>query len=72
MNNSVELELNQKLDLVIHLLASIQVKDMSKSEAIRHLGQLGLNRIQISTVTGASPSTVSVRLSEAKKNTSKK
>jgi hypothetical protein len=56
-----------KLEIIINLLASNLVEGKSQTEAILTLGKLGLDRNQISSVTGATASTVSVRLSEAKK-----
>jgi hypothetical protein len=55
-----------KLDIIINLLACNLVEGKSQTEAILALGRLGLDRTQISRITGATTSTVSVRLSEAK------
>jgi len=62
----------ERLDQLVRLSASLLVEGRSSSDAIRDLGQLGLDRKQISEVTNASTATVSVRLSEAKREKKKK
>jgi predicted transcriptional regulator len=67
MSEKLLSEINSKLNVVINLMAKNLVKDLNQTEAIIELGNFGLDRNTISTITGASPSTVSVRLSEARK-----
>jgi len=53
---------------MIKLLATNLIQGKTQSESIVLLGQMGLDRNMIAEVVGASPATVSVRLSEAKSN----
>ncbi len=62
---------SDKLDTVIRWLAAALICEKSQTEAIRQLGVLGMDRNLIADVTGAAATTVSVRLSEAKKKKKK-
>jgi DNA-directed RNA polymerase specialized sigma24 family protein len=59
--------LKKKLDTIIALLAADKVTDKSKKEAILMLHELGIDNTTIAALVGTTPSTVAVRLSEAKK-----
>ena len=61
--------LSKKLDTIITLLALDKEKlnEKTKSDAILYLNELGLDNSTIALVTGSTPGTVAVRISEAKK-----
>ena len=61
--------LSKKLDTIITLLALDKEKlsEKTKSDAIIYLSELGLDNLTIALVTGSTPNTVAVRISEAKK-----
>ena len=59
--------LTKKLDTIIALLAADKVTDKSKKDAILMLHELGIDNTTIAALVGTTPSTVAVRLSEAKK-----
>ena len=59
--------LARKLDAIIALLAADKVTDKSKKDGILMLHELGIDNATIATLVGTTPSTVAVRLSEAKK-----
>jgi hypothetical protein len=65
-------KIGEKLDQVIALVALNLVKGMKPTEAILTLGSAGVDRNVIAEITGSTPSTVSVRLSEAKAKANKK
>jgi len=56
-----------KLEAIIHLLAAPMVKDLTLAQSAPLLSRLGLNRDQIAAICDTTPETVSVRLSEAKR-----
>ena len=60
-----------KLDQLISLTATNTIKGMKPTEAILVLGSAGLDRNAIAQMTGSTPGTVSVRLSEAKAKANK-
>lgn len=62
-------DIQDKLNMIIKLLASNIIEGKSQTEAILALGNIGINRNTIADIVGTSPLTVSVRLSEAKKKT---
>jgi hypothetical protein len=59
-------KISNQLDQLIALVALDIAKGMKQKEAILLLGSAKINRNLIAQVTGSSPQTVSVRLSEAK------
>jgi hypothetical protein len=61
--------LTKKLDAIITLLALDRTKlnEKTKSDAIIYLSELGLDNSTIALVTGSTPNTVAVRISESKK-----
>ena len=61
-----------KLDTIIRLLARLCVEGQSKNESIITLGKLNLDRDVIATVCDTTPHAVSVRLSEAKRRSTRK
>lgn len=65
-NNLKSIE--SKLDIIIKILASNISEGKSQTESILNLSKLGLDRNAIADIVGATPSTVSVRMSEAKKS----
>lgn len=60
-------KIEERLDVIIRLLASKSVEGKSQTESISELEAMGLERNLISEITGASLKVISVRLSEAKK-----
>ena len=61
-------EINDKLDKIIRLLAQGLLKDMKfQKEKILMLSSIGYRPIEIANLLGTSSNTVSVTLSEAKK-----
>jgi hypothetical protein len=59
-------KISGQLDQLIALVALNSIKGMKPTEAILTLGSVRLDRNLIAQITGSTPSTVSVRLSEAK------
>jgi hypothetical protein len=59
-------KISEQLDQLIALVALNTTKGMKPTEAILALGSAALDRNLIAQITGSSPLTVSVRLSEAK------
>ena len=59
--------IENQLEIIIKLLASKLLLGKSKTEAIKTLGGVGLDRVTISKIVGVKPDVVSTRLSEAKK-----
>jgi CRP-like cAMP-binding protein len=59
-------KISEQLDRLTALIALNIVKGMKPTEAILSLGAAGLDRNLIAEITGSTPATVSVRLSEAK------
>lgn len=61
--------LSKKLDSIITLLGldRTKINEKTKSDAIIYLNELGLDNSTIALVTGSTPGTVAVRISEAKK-----
>ena len=57
----------KKLDVIIKLLAANLCQDKTQTDSILYLNKLGLDRNTIAKIVDTKPSTVSVRLSEAKK-----
>ena len=66
MDNESLKELESKLDILIKLIAKNTIQEKNQTESIVFLGSIGLDRQTIAEITGASPNTVSVRLSEHK------
>jgi DNA-binding NarL/FixJ family response regulator len=65
--------IDEKLDIVMKLLASSLIKGMSnKTEAILTLGACGIDVSTIADLVGTTSATVSTRLSEQKKKGGKK
>lgn len=62
----------EKIDQLIAIEALVAVKGLKPTEAILALGSAGLDRNLIAQLTGSTPLTVSVRLSEAKARVKKK
>jgi hypothetical protein len=62
--------LSKKLDSIITLLSldRTKINEKTKSAAIIYLNELGLDNSTIALVTGSTPGTVAVRISEAKKD----
>lgn len=60
-------ELNQKLDVLIRLLAYQLVAETNISTGAPILRRLGLTATEIATVFGTTSNTVNVRLTESKK-----
>jgi hypothetical protein len=58
--------LEQRLDVVIHLLGAIVTKDMSRKEAVLKLTATGLAPKDVAGVLGLTPNQVSVVLYDAK------
>ena len=56
-----------KLEAIIRLLAASMVQDKSLTESVQILSRLGLDRNQMAAICQTTPHTVSVRLSEAKR-----
>lgn len=69
--NEQSQEVLTKLDAIIRLLALQLTAQRGTVDAIRLLGRAGLDRNLIADVCQTTPNTVSVRLSEAKKNPKK-
>lgn len=63
--------INSKLDVIILLLAQVLLEGKNQKESILFLNQLGFDRNIIASIVRTNPSTVSVRLSEAKSNKKK-
>jgi hypothetical protein len=60
-------ELNQKLDLVVRILAYQLVSGKTLSNGAPVLKRLGLSASEIAAVFGTTQNTVNVRLTESKK-----
>ncbi len=60
--------LERKLDLLIRVVAAQCVAGKGASESIEILGRLGIARDEIARICNTTANTVSVRLSEAKKD----
>ncbi len=67
MPKKEECVIETKLDVIIKLLAANLCGDKTQTDSILVLSKLGLDRNTIAEIIGTKPSTVSVRLSEAKK-----
>jgi len=65
-------KISEQLDQLIAVSALSAIKGMKPTEAILALGSAGLDRNLIAQITGSTPLTVSVRLSEAKAKANKK
>jgi DNA-directed RNA polymerase specialized sigma24 family protein len=65
--------ISKKLDAIILLLALDKEKlnEKNKSDSIVYLHEFGLDNSTIALITGSTPQTVSVRLSEARKKKKK-
>ena len=63
---------DNKLSVIIRLLASKSVEGKKKTDSILALGAMGLDRNTIAEIVDTSPKIVSTRLSEAKKKTKSK
>jgi len=66
MSEEVLNKISKQLDQLIALAALNIAKGMKPTEAILALGSAGVDRNLIAQITGSTPPTVSVRLSEAK------
>lgn len=62
----------KRLDQLVSLVARAVVKGMKPTAAITVLGTAGLERQQIAQIVGTTASTVSVRLSEARRRKKQK
>lgn len=63
--------IEQRLDVIVHLLAAIVTKDMSRKDAVLRLAATGLAPKDIAGMLGLTPNQVSVVLYEAKQATAK-
>ena len=61
------IEISNKLDTIIKLISVASVASKGQTDAIRYLGQVGVDRHIIAEVVGTKAEVVSVRLSELKK-----
>jgi hypothetical protein len=61
----------QRLDVIIHLLGAIVTKDMSRKDAVLTLSATGLGPKEVAGVLGLTPNQVSVVLYDAKPVTAK-
>jgi hypothetical protein len=59
--------LEEKLNLLIRVVAAQCVAGKGATESIKTLGRLGIGRDEIARICDTTPNTVSVRLSEAKR-----
>ena len=65
-------KISEQLEQLIAVDALNAIKGMKPTDAILTLGSAGLDRNLIAQITGSTPNTVSVRLSEAKAKEKKK
>ena len=67
MNKDLLKSIDQKLSVMIKLLAMNAVKEKNEKEQMVFLKQMGLNSTEIGAILGKSPTNVRVQLSVKKK-----
>lgn len=72
MTDEILLKIDEKLEVIIKLLATKSIDGKSQTDSILALGAFRLDRNLISEIVGTTPHIVSVRLSEAKKKSKSK
>lgn len=65
-------EVEQKLGIIVKLMAAMLTKEMSQREAVEKLNSLGIDRQTLADVLNTTPATVNARLTEIKKKKGKK